>query len=92
MNQNLGDVLLLKCDVNVVKGITSSVYILWTINGTNLTIYNGNVTENVTAYTYYYNGTEKLTPNYNNTLYLCQVIINNRSVGNNSVTYNVKGE
>ena len=89
VNQTIDEMLSLKCDVNIVKGITCSVYILWKINGINLTNYNGNVTENMTAYTYYYNDTEKLTSNNNNTMYQCQVIINNTLIGNDSVTLNL---
>ena len=88
MNQNVDDPLLLKCDVSIVKGITSDINITWTANGNKLEPENGNVTENTTAYTYYYNG-EKLTLNDNNTMYQCQVTINNRSQESDTVTLNV---
>ena len=77
MNRRVGNRLLLKCDVSIVRGITSDVYITWTANGNQLESYNGNVTENTTAYTYYYTGTKVLTLN-NYITYQCQVTINNR--------------
>ena len=92
MNQNVDEMLSLKCDVSIVKGIPSSVYILWIINGINSTIYNGNVTENVTTYTYDYNGNETLNSSDNNTMNLCQVIFDNRIIGNDSVTLNLIGK
>ena len=72
-----------------MRGITSDVYITWTANGNQLESYNGNVTENKTAYTYYYNGTEGLTLNDNNIMYQCQVTINNRSQESDTLTLNV---
>ena len=90
VNQNVGDPISLRCDVSVVKGITSSVNITWMMgNGNELRSYNGNFTESTTAYTYYYNDSEKLTLNDNNTVYQCQVTINNRSLGNDNLTLNV---
>ena len=91
MSQSVGDPLSLKCNVSIVTGITSNVYITWRANGNELEHYNGNVTENTTAYTYYYNGTEELTLNDNNTVYQCQVTINNRSMENDNLTLNVIG-
>ena len=88
MNQNVGDPLSLKCDVSIVRGITSDVNITWIANGNKLESYNGNVTENTTAYTYPYNG-ERLTLNDNNTMYQCQVTIDNRSQENDTLTLNV---
>ena len=76
VNQDIGDPLSLRCDVSTVKGITSSVHIVWMANGKELKQENGNVTENITAYTYYYNSSEKLTLNDGNTIYQCQVSIN----------------
>ena len=91
MNQNVGKPLSLKCDVSIVRGITSDVYIAWTANGNELEPYNGNVTENTTAYVYYYDG-ERLTSNDNNTMYQCQVTINNRSQENDTITLHVIGQ
>ena len=89
MNRSVGNPLSLKCDVGIVRGITSDVYITWTANGNKLEPENGNVTENKTAYMYYYDGTEGLTLNDNNTMYQCQVTINNRSQENDTLTLNV---
>ena len=86
MNQNVGDLLSLKCDVSIVRGITSDVNITWTANGNKLESYNGNVIENTTAYTYYYDGTKGLTLNDNYTIYQCQVTINNRSQESDTLT------
>ena len=91
MSQSVGGPLSLKCDVSIVTGITSNAYITWMANGNELEQYNGNVTENTTAYTYYNNGTEELTLNDNNTVYQCQVTINNRSMENDNLTLNVIG-
>ena len=84
VNQDIGDPLSLRCDVSTVKGITSSVHIVWMANGKELKQENGNVTENITAYTYYYNSSEKLTLNDNNTIYQCQVSINANPLKNTS--------
>jgi len=89
VNQTIDEILSLKCDVNIVKGITSRVWILWKINGTNSANDTGNVMENMTAYKYYYNDTEKLTSSDNNTVYQCQVIIDNTLIGDDSVTLNL---
>lgn len=91
-SQNVGGPLSLKCDVAIVRGITSDVYVAWTANGNELEPYNGNVTENTTAYTYYYDGERLITSKDNNTVYQCQVTINNRSQENDSLTLHVIGQ
>ena len=92
VNQNLDKMLLLECNVSIVKGIPISVYILWTINGVNSTTDIDNVTQNVTTYTYH--GNETLTSSDNNTmnLYMCQVIFSNRIIGRDNVTRNLIGK
>jgi len=89
--QNIGDPLSLRCDVSTVKGITSSVDIVWMTNGGTPIVLAGNVTANETAYVYYYNSSKTLTINDNNTVYQCQVVINTSPVINitGNVTLNV---
>ena len=77
LNQHIGNPLSLRCAVTTVRGITSSVEIVWKVNDTEIIErYNGNVTEEETSYVYYYNANTNLTINDNNTAYQCQVIIN----------------
>ena len=65
----------LRCDVDIVKGITSSMDIVWKMNNTEEQRVNGNITEEVTSYTYYYTNSTNLNTN-SDVVYQCQVIIN----------------
>ena len=76
LNQSIGNTLLLRCDVNTVRGITSKVDIMWKVNNREIERYNGNILENVISYVYYYNTSKKLTVNDNNAIYQCQVFVN----------------
>jgi len=80
ITQNIGDPLSLRCNISTVKGITSSVDIVWMTNGRTPIVLAGNVTANETAYVYYYNSSKTLTINDNNTVYQCQVVINTSPV------------
>ena len=74
LNQD-NDNLSLRCDVDIVKGITSNVNIVWKMNNREVQGVNGNITEEVTSYTYYYNDSMELNTN-SDVVYQCQVIIN----------------
>ena len=76
LNQSIGNTLVLRCDVRIVKGITSKVDIVWKADGMEILRYNGNISENRTFYVYYFNSSKTLTANDNNTVHQCQVIIN----------------
>ena len=88
LNKRIGSPLLLRCDVTTVRGITSDVDIVWKINNTEtMKSFNaGNVAEERTSYVYYYNSSTNLSPNDNNTVYQCQVIINTTPLINNTDT------
>ena len=87
ISQNVGDLLSLRCDVSIVRGITSNMDIVWLTGGNVIANYNESeiMTESKFAYTLYYNGSEKLTLNDNNTVYQCQVLINNMSFIDNLI-------
>ena len=87
INQTVGNPLSLECNINIVRGITSNVNILWMADNKESRKDMGNVTENITAYTYYYNNSKKLTLNDNNTVYSCNIFIN--STQSITVTANV---
>lgn len=76
LNQSIGHPLSLRCDVNIVRGIASSVDIVWKVNGTTLKQQDGNISENRTYVYYYYNASMNLTVDDNNTVYQCEVIVN----------------
>ena len=90
VSQIVGDPLSLRCDVSIARGITSNMDIVWLTGGNVIANYNDSeiMTESKFAYTLYYNGSEKLTLNDNNTVYQCQVLINNMSFIDN-LTLNV---
>ena len=83
LNQDNDNPLSLKCDVVIVKGITSSVDIVWKMNNTEVQRENGNVTEEVTSYTYFYTNNMKLNTS-NDYVFQCQVIINASPLINNT--------
>jgi len=87
LNQSIGNQLSLKCDVSTVKGITSSVDIVWMANDVEMERYNGNITEDKTSYVYYYNANTLLTVNENNTVYKCQVVVNTNPSMNSSDSF-----
>lgn len=90
-HQHIGNTLSLRCDVRIVKGITSTVDIVWKADGREIQRYNGNMSENKTFYVYYFNGTTILTAYDNNTVYQCQVVVNRSPLINatDSLTLNL---
>lgn len=82
LNQSIGNTLALRCDVRIVKGITSKVDIVWKVDGIEILRYNGNISENHTYYVYYFDSSKTLTANDNNTIYQCEIIINRSPVIN----------
>ena len=90
ISQIVGDPLSLSCDVSIVRGITSNMDIVWLTGGNVIANYNDSeiMTESKFSYTLYYNGIEKLTLNDNNTVYQCQVLIDDMSFIDN-LTLNV---
>ena len=78
-NQTVGDPLSLRCDVTTISYI-SNVDIIWKINGVEVNR-TSNVEKNpmsdvpLTLYTNFYNSTELLQLNDNNTIYQCQAVI-----------------
>lgn len=76
LSQDIGNLLSLRCDVNIVRGITSGAEVVWKVNNTEIQRYNGNIIEGKTSYTYYYNTDMNLNVNNNNSVYQCEVIIN----------------
>ena len=94
VNRSLGSPLLLQCDVSIAKGITSSVEIVWKVNGTEVNRTDGNITGDETYYVYYYNTSTELTVEDNNTVYQCQVIVKTAAMINttDNVTLNILGE
>ena len=84
----IGEPLSLECNVTVARGVTSSVDIIWSVNGTDdrrvntqsNDVYKINLTDGTTQYRDVCNITElKLTDN--NTKYSCKAVINNTEEG-----------
>ena len=91
----IGKPLSLECNVTVARGVTSSVDIIWMVNGAddirrrvnsqNRDVYKIKLTNGTTQYRDVYNITElKLTDN--NTEYYCKAVINDMKDDNDSVT------
>ena len=91
----IGKPLSLECIVTVARGVTSSVDIIWMVNGAddirrrvnsqNRDVYKMKLTDGTTQYRDVYNITElKLTDN--NTKYYCKAVINDMKDDNDSVT------
>ena len=75
-NQQVGDPRLLECNVTTVRGITSSVDIVWITNDEVVRRVNdisGETVDNSTVYKDRYNIQRSLLKN--NTVYYCQVIV-----------------
>ena len=93
-NKTLGDKLLLRCDVNITKGISGSVNIEWKINGTRKGKLLRSSLHNVLNVTLSSTSSLKLTDN--NTVYYCQAVINaSQSVKTNTsfvLKFNVSGK
>ena len=90
ISQDEGSRLSLRCDVNITRGFTSDLDIMWLTSGNKIAKYIGpeNVTDNEFTYTLYYNGSKELTSSDNNTVYHCHVLFNNMSLYEN-LTLNV---
>ena len=93
VNQNIGDPISLRCDVNTVRGITSSsIDVVWMTDGGELRKEHLNTTGNKTEYTDYYNDSRKLDLMDDNTVYWCQVFVNGRLVKNGNMTLKLTGK
>ena len=93
----VGSSLSLQCNATVLKGINSSVDIVWMRDGTEILRENNSMgypfNETRLPYTSYYNIT-LLQTNDNDTMYSCQAVINTSPSVNNSdnCTLNVTGK
>ena len=93
----VGSSLSLQCNATVLKGINSSVDIIWMRDGTEILRENDSMgypfNETRLLYTSYYNIT-LLQTNDNDTMYSCQAVINTSPLVNNSdnCTLNVTGK
>ena len=77
-NQQVGDPLLLECIVTTVRGIISSVDIVWSTNGTEVggaEDVSGEVVGNTVVYRNVYNSEISLWEHDNRTTYQCFVNI-----------------
>ena len=96
-NETVGSSLSLQCNVIVVKGIDSSVDIVWMRDGTEVLRENDLMrypfNETRLLYTSHYNIT-LLQMSDNDTMYSCQAVINTSPSVNNSDNYtlNVTGK
>ena len=97
-NETVGSSITLKCNATVVKGINSSVDIIWIKDDTEVLRENDTVGYPVNGrklllYTSYYNIT-LLQMSDNDTVYNCQAVINTNPLKKNSMNYtlNVIGE
>ena len=97
-SQTMGDKLSLRCDVNITKGISSSVILVWKINDTErgeIAIYPLNNTS--VMYTNFLN-ISSLNSTDNNTVYNCQAVINTSlsvnvsDIDNANLTINIAGK
>ena len=78
-NQQVGDPLLLECNVTTVRGITSSVDIVWITNDTVVERVNnvsGETVDNSVVYSDTYNNGSILSEDDDGTMYQCKVEIN----------------
>ena len=84
-NQQVGDPLLLECNVTTVRGITSSVDIVWITNGEEVRFNaSKNIIDNSVMYRSIYNDSEILRSNQT---YQCSVKINVSPVVNATDTF-----
>jgi len=95
-NQTVGQSLTLECSVTAVRGITSRVDIIWSIDGRELERIEGvnvsSTTDNSVVYTDTYN-ISQLSTNDDGRVYQCEVLINTSPpvMVNDSVTLDVTG-
>ena len=96
-NQIIGQPLTLECNVTTVRGISSSVDIVWSSDGTKLERVEGvNIslmTSSTAVYTDIYT-ISLLTTSDDDKVYQCEVVINSNTTvtTNNSITLDVTGE
>lgn len=90
LNQSIGSPLSLRCDITTVKGVTSSIKIVW-MTDQELRMEIINTTSDKSTYTDYYNRSKVLTLKDNNTEYHCQVFLNKIPPINESLTLNLTG-
>ena len=95
-SQTMGDKLSLRCDVNITKGISSSVILVWKINDTERgEIVKYPLSNTSVMYTNFLN-ISSLNSTDNNTVYNCQAVINTSlsvNVSDNaSLTINIAGK
>ena len=91
--QPVGQPLTLECQVTTVRGITSTVDIVWSSDGTVLNSINGATATMGNPLVYYYN-ISQLNTTYNDTVIQCEVVINSSPLvmASDSITLNVSGE
>ena len=80
-NQQVGDPLLLECNVTTVRGITSIVDIVWSTNDVEVER-TSNVSEETVNSSVVYTSVYKVnvTAGHNGSVYNCTAVINNSSM------------
>ena len=93
--REVGQSLKLQCQVSTVKGITSGMYIVWSIGSTELVRINVSSTTmgNSLVYTDYHT-ISQLSTNDDDRVVKCEGVINTKPpiMANDSITLNVTGE
>ena len=78
-NQQVGDPLLLECNVTTVRGITSSVDIVWSKNDVEVER-TSNVSEETVNNSVVYTSVHNATGGQNGSVYSCTAVLNNSSM------------
>jgi len=93
-NQQVGDPLLLECNVTTVRGITSSVDIVWSINDTVVKLVPSvSSADNSVVYRSTYDGDGLLlSKQHNGVVYQCIASINSNPLVEVNATYSIGKE